>query len=297
MSNRQPHLRISWDDLRLFLEIARSGTLTAAAARLKLSQPTAGRRLRTLEEAVGGLLFQRTASGFLLTDEGEAMLAHAAHMEEEALALERKLMGGAQGLEGMLRLSTSDWFAARVLAAPLADFSILHPAVTIEVLADFRMLDLQRREADIVFRFAPFREADIVQRRFVHIHYAVYASEPYLSRCGDPLASADGSSHHLVLMDSALDHLADVAWVRSRWPQARVSFRSNNREAQAVACVQGCGLAVLPCRIGDTLPLTRLGGEEPPGRDVWLGYHQDLRRLPRLRALVKHLTSTMPAEI
>ena len=290
-------LRLSWDDLRLFLEIARAGTLTAAATRLRLSQPTAGRRLRALEDAVGAALFQRTAQGLRLTDEGEAMLAHAETMEDEAVALERKLTGGARGLEGVLRLSTSDWFASRVLAAPLADFAVSHPAITIELLADFRLFDLQRREADLVFRFTPFSGADIVQRRLLHVTYGLYASHAYLERCGDPLASDDGEGHHLVTMDSALDRLADVAWLRGRWPKARLAFRSNNRESQAIACAQGAGLAVVPRVIGDALPLVRLDGEDPPGRDIFLGYHQDLRRLRRLRALVEHLDAALPGRI
>src|SRR5436305_918812 len=112
----EPTLRLDWDDLKLFVEIARTGTLTAAAERLRLSQPTAGRRLRGLEEAIGAALFQRTPAGFRLTDEGEAMLVHAEQMAEEAVALQRKLIGGARGLEGVLRLSTSDWVSSRVLA-------------------------------------------------------------------------------------------------------------------------------------------------------------------------------------
>jgi DNA-binding transcriptional LysR family regulator len=290
-------MRMSWDDLKLFLEIARTGTLTAASARLNLSQPTAGRRLRALEAAVGATLFQRTAAGFRLTDEGEAMLLHAEQMAEEAVALERKLAGGARGLEGVLRLSASDWVSSRILAEPLATFAIGNPGLTVEVIADARLLDLQRREADLAFRFVPFAGSDIVHRRFLHIRYGLYASRDYMDRHGDPSRSADGSGHQLVTMDSALDRLVDVAWLRGRWPAAMISFRSNNREAQGAACAAGAGLAVLPRAIGDRLPLERLPGEEPPSRDLWLGYHEDLRRLRRLRLLVEHLRAALPTEL
>lgn len=290
-------LGVDWEDLRLFLEIARSGTLTAAAAHLKLSQPTAGRRLRALEQGVGAALFQRTPNGFLLTDEGEAMLLHAEQMAEEVVALERKLAGGARGLEGVLRLSASDWVSSRILAAPLAEFATVNPGLTIEILADSRLVDLQRREADLAFRFVPFIGSDIVHRRFLKIRYGLYASPGYLNRCGDPLAAGDGKGHQLVTMDSALDRLVDVAWLRSRWPAAILTFRSNNREAQGAACAAGAGLAVLPRVIGDALPLELLGGEEPPARDLWLGYHEDLRRLHRLRLLIEHLGEVLPAEL
>jgi DNA-binding transcriptional LysR family regulator len=290
-------LSISWDDLKLFLEIARAGTLTSAATRLKLSQPTAGRRLRVLESSIGAALFQRTSSGFRLTDEGEAMLLHAEQMAEEALALERKVAGGARGIEGVVRMSASDWVSSRILAEPLAALAIAQPGLTVEIVADSRLLDLQRREADLAFRFVPFSGADIIHRRFRRIRYGLYASPAYIDRCGDPLSSAGGEGHQLVTMDSALDRLVDVIWLRTRWPSAALTFRSNNREAQGAACAAGAGLAVLPRVIGDNLPLELLGGEEPPARDLWLGYHEDLRRLRRLRRLVEHLDEILPADL
>lgn len=293
MSDTRHRLRIDWDDLRLFLEIARTGTLTAAAKRLRLSQPTAGRRLRSLESAVGTPLFQRTPAGFLLTDEGEAMLVHAEHMEEDAIALERKLVGGGQELSGVIRISASDWFAGRVLAGPLADFAIAQPLVTIELHTAERLVDLQRRETDLAFRFVPFDRPDIVQRRFAHIRYGLYAAPAYLARRGDPNDCVDGRDHHLVTMESAFNHIEDAIWLRQRWPQARLAMGSNSREVQADACVRGAGIAILPMVIGDSLPLQRIATDELPGRDLWLGYHSDLRRLRRLRALVDHLVEAI----
>src|SRR5215831_1372284 len=101
---------MEWSDLRVFLAIAREGTLGGAARSLGQTQPTMGRRLRALESAVGHTLFQRTADGFVLTDEGNAILVHAERIEEEAHAFERRLAGNEAQLEGALRLSSSDWF-------------------------------------------------------------------------------------------------------------------------------------------------------------------------------------------
>lgn len=105
--------RMEWSDLRVFLAIARAGTLGAAARALGQTQPIMGRRLRALEQAVGQALFQRTSDGFVLTAEGAAVLAHAERVEEEAIAFERRLAGRGETLEGMLRISASDWFGAR----------------------------------------------------------------------------------------------------------------------------------------------------------------------------------------
>src|ERR1700743_2653016 len=111
---------MDWSDLRIFLAITREGTLGAAGRKLGQSQPTMGRRLRALEQAVGQTLFQRTGEGFVLTDEGASVLSHAERIEEEALALQRQLSGGDRRLEGLLRLSSSDWFGAHVLTPVLA---------------------------------------------------------------------------------------------------------------------------------------------------------------------------------
>lgn len=296
MNNSDGPSHLDWNHLRLFLAVARTGTLTAAAARMKITQPTAGRQLRSLEEAAGTALFQRSHHGFRLTDAGETMLTYAQNIEDEALQLERRLMNGEERLGGVLRLSTSDWFASNVLAGPLADFAALHKELTVELVADSRLSSLHRREADMVLRFAAFSEADITQRRFTHVRYGAYLGPDYRERFGDPLASADGTGHHLVTMDTALAGSADARWLGQRWPQARLALRSNNREAQAQACLKGLGIAVLPRLIGDRLALERLE-LEPPGRDVWLGYHHDVRHSRRIRLLVEHLTQQVAREI
>lgn len=290
--------RLCWDDLRLFLAIARAGTLTAAAPVLRLSQPTAGRRLKNLEEACGCALFQRTAAGLRLTDEGEAMLLHVERMEEEALALDRQITGSEGVLQGQLRLSASEWFSRLVLAPHIASFSIIHPLVTIELVADSRVLNLGRREADLAFRLPRFEEPEIVQRRFTHVRYDLFAAPTYLEKHGPPTLAAQGEGHRLIIMDAALETQPDVPWLRSRLPRARLAVRSNSRDVQAVACGEAAGVAVLPRVLGESLRLARLRlDDDPPGRDIRLGYHSDLRRLKRLRTLIDHLCTYTPEQI
>lgn len=273
---------MEWSDLRVFLAIAREGTLGAAARRLRQTQPTMGRRLRALEEAVGHALFQRTSDGFILTDEGQAVLGHAERIEEEVLAFQRQLAGQGGGLEGMLRLSCSEWFGTTLLAPVLAEFGRLFPRVSVELLTDARPYSLPRREADMVFRIIPFTEAEVISRRLMRIDYALYG--PKGSR---PPRPEDGPAIRVVTMDTAFAEMPDAVWLRRLLPEATVAFRSNNREVQAALCARGAGFAVLPRPLGDTTPglVAHDLGEAPPGRDTFIGYHRDLRRLPRLRAL------------
>lgn len=274
---------MEWSDLRLFLAIARTGTLGAAARSLGSTQPTMGRRLRALEAALGHALFQRTSAGLVLTDEGTTLLGHAERMEEEALAIERRLAAQAQQLDGLLRITASDWFATHVLTPVLAEFAHRHPQVQVELISDARFLNLSRREADLAFRIRPFDDADVVSRKLLHMRYGVYQR-----RGGKAPRSGDGRGRHLIALDAGFTGTPDDAWLQTMLPKARIVFRSNSRDVQARMCALGVGLAVLPLPLGDPHPaLERLDlGAEPPGRDTWLGYHRDLRRLPRLRALL-----------
>lgn len=279
---------LEWSDVRVFLAIARCGTLGAAARMTGQTQPTMGRRLRALEEALGHVLFQRTSDGFVLTDEGAAVLSHAERMEEEALGFTRALAGQEAKLTGSLRVSSSDWFGVHVLTPVFARFLAKHPEVSIELVTDARRYNLARREADLVFRITPFDEPDIVQRKLMHMDYALYGC----AHLGSP-EIGNGEGQTLISMDSAFDHLPDVVWIKRMLPRASIVFGSNNREAQARMCALGAGFAVLPCRLGDAdKRLVRFDlGEAPPGRDVWLGYHRDLKRVARLRALLDETMS------
>jgi len=275
---------MEWSDIRLFLAIAREGTLGAAARRLGLTQPTMGRRLKTLEAAVGHSLFQRTPDGFVLTDEGTVVMGHAERMEEEALALQRQLAGTENTLSGSLRISCSDWFGVHILAPILADFKRVHTNVIVEILTDSRLLNLARREADLVFRIKPFTEPEVISRKLFHIPYGLY-----VAKGSDDPSPGTGEGFSMIIMDEAFGGMPDVAWLKDRFPDAKISMRSNNRDVQARLCASGAGMAVLPRPLGDSMDILKRVEvpNPPPGRDTWLGYHQDLRRLPRLRALTQ----------
>ena len=274
---------MEWSDVRIFLAIARGGSFGEAARSLDVSHPTIGRRIKALEDEAGQPLFRRTKDGLVLTDAGDAVLALAESMENSALSLERRLAGNHDRLEGILRISSADWFAGYVLAPVLAELGRRHPAVVPEVIASYRLLDLSRRDADVAFRIVPFSEPDIVQRRLMRMTYGLYGSaETARAMQSDP------ASVGLILMNTAQAHFPDVAWLLDRFPLSRRAFTSTSRSVQAQMCLRGMGVAVLPRPLGDALSgLQRIDTpDEPPTRDIWVGYHQDLRHMDRLRAML-----------
>jgi DNA-binding transcriptional LysR family regulator len=279
---------MEWSDVKVFLAVARAGSLGAAARELGITQPTVGRRLKALESAVGGILFQRTTAGFILTPAGELVLTHARRMEVSALDLQRQLAGSERELAGPLRVSCSDWFGVHIVAPIVAEFTRIYPNVEIELLTESRFADLARREADLAFRIQPFTAPGIASRKLMRIRYGLYL------RDGDPPPTRGGAhATRLITMNESFVAMPDVSWLKERFPNAAVTARSNNREVQAMLCSGGGGLAVLPTLLATRFPtLRRIDvDDEPPGRDTWAGYHRDLRRLPRLRALLDFIVS------
>lgn len=276
-------MNMDWSDVRIFLAVARTGSLSGAAQRLGISQPTMGRRIRALEESTGQRLFQRGREGFQLTDEGASVLQHAERMEEEALAIERQLAGQGEQLQGLLRVSSSDWFGLHVLSPIVAQFLALHPGVRIDLITDTRFLDVTRREAELVFRIRPSESPGVVQRQLMHMSYALYGPPGM-----PPPTVGDGLGAKLITLDTAFEDLPDVHWLRKTFPSATFVLGSNNRDVQARMCALGAGFAVLPTLLGDHFPgiEKHLILPAPPGRDVWFAYHQDLRGLARLRAFL-----------
>lgn len=284
---------MEWSDLRIFLAISRTRTLLGAARMLNSSQPTVGRRIQALEAALGHKLFQRTASGFMLTDEGEQVLHHAEQIENNIHAMERNLIGREQMLSGHLKVSSSDWFGIHVLSEYIAEFSKINPNITVELNTDFRQLNLQKREADIVFRIIPFKDPDIVQRKVLTMNYALYANKEMkidLTKKEQTL--------NIITMDGQFSEMPDSIWLRKKLSHANVVFMSNSRQAQAQYCLTSDAIAVLPTALGDSFHgLHRVKLDETlPQRNVWLGYHKDLRQLSRLRAFIDYVSEKLSSD-
>jgi len=274
---------MEWSDVRIFLAVIRKGSFGEAARSLGVSHPTVGRRIKALEDEAQQPLFRRTREGLVLTDAGDAVLNLAESMENSARALERRLAGNHQRLEGILRISCAEWFAGYVLAPVLVELTRRHPAVVPEIIASYRLLNLSRRDADVAFRLVPFTEPDIVQRRLMTISYGLYGTpETAQTLHHDP------ASVGLILMNTAQSHFPDVTWLLDRFPRSRRVFTSTSRAVQAQMCLRGMGVAVLPRPLGDAVSgLQRIQTEDQlPSREIWVGYHQDLRHMDRLRAML-----------
>ncbi len=292
---------LDWDDLRTFLMIARHQTLSGAARAMGVQQPTMGRRLEALEGRAGARMLQKTPHGYVLTEAGEAVLGNAERIEAEALAVDRLIAGQDIRLAGTVRLTTIETLAVRVLAPILAAFRREHPLVEIEVVAGTRSLSLTKREADIALRIAPFTHGDIAVRKVGAIGFGLYASRSYLDLHGVPDWSNGAVGHHLVMAEPDLLDVPEMAWLRAVAPEATVALASNSRFMHRMSVAEGMGLGCLARYNADCEPLlVRLDGPgaagPPPVRDLWLGVHNDLRHMPRIRAFTTALQDGLRLE-
>jgi DNA-binding transcriptional LysR family regulator len=296
MVQQSPLTEIDWDDLRYFLALARQGSLSGAARALHTTQPTMGRRLVALEQRLATQLFQRMPLGLVLTEAGHAILAHAAAMEEEALAASRLIAGRTAGLSGRIRMTTTEWIGRHILSPLVAQFCSRHPDVTIEMTVDANLLNIARRDADIAIRMQRFDQENIVQRKVADAPFDLFASPSYLARARQPDFERRGVGSALVLPEQALGGmLGEAAWVQRHLGEAKVAFRSDSRECQGAVAAAGAGLVVLPTFLGANWPgLVSVAAPEPvPGKEVWLGLHGDSRHILRVRALADHLSADL----
>lgn len=276
-----------WDDLRVFLTLARDGKLTAAARRLEVSHPTVARRVKALEDAIGARLFDRLPDRFVLTAAGEELLADAQAMERAAESIHRRSAGLGDTAHGTVRLSAGEAMTA-FLADRLPQLRRNLQCVELELIASHQLANLSRREADLMIREQVPDLASIVTRRLGRVAYAAYASPD--------LEVADRSREALrarpwLGFDEEHGYMPGQSWVLELLAGARPSVRVNNWLVLRDAARAGAGLAVLPCYLADGDPRLRRVGPvlREVAADQWLLVHRDLRALPRVRAVMDAL--------
>ena len=180
---------MNWDDVRIFLAIARAGSSLGAAKTLGINQSTVSRRLKKLENDAGVALFERRPTGLLLTEAGREMREAAEEIEERFAVLGRQVLGRDVRLTGKIRLSLAD-FLMHTMGPILSEFGRHYPEIELEVSISNGLVNLGKREADVILRLAGSAPEHLVGRRIATVSLAVYASQAYLDKRGTSDLSA-----------------------------------------------------------------------------------------------------------
>lgn len=273
---------LNWDDVRFFIELARQGSLSGTARALRVEHSTVARRISGLEASTGVRLFDRMARGWVLTQEGEALLEQAKRMETEALGFGRALMGASE-LRGRVRLSAPPVIAAYWLVPRLASFHERYPAITLELVGENREADLNRREADLAMRFDRPEAPGLAARPLATFEFGLYGRPEVVER--------DEREWCFLGYDSSLSQTPQQRWLDDLAGGRPFSLRSNDLNVLFLACRAGRGLAVLPHFLGREHPdLIEVSHYPcPVSRTAWLVVHPDVRRSPRVQALAEAL--------
>lgn len=281
-------MAMDWDDLRFVLALLKTGTLTRAARGLKVEHTTVGRRVEAAEAALGVRLFTRTASGYVPTAEAERLLAPMRQVEEAALAVERAAAGNRESLAGAVRVTSPETFGISYLAPRLAAFGLLHPGLTLDLVPSGEVLDLGRRQAEIAVRFFRSRQKNLVLRRAGEVTHGFYASPQYLAR--HPVRTAADLRECRLLSAPLLPGALETRWLKRLGLDVQPSFSSLLALALVGAARESAGVAILPRYVGDSDPhLCHVPMPDEPSEPIWLTVHQDLKRTPRVRAVLDHL--------
>lgn len=285
---------LDWQDIQIFLEVARSERLTDAARRLGLDHSTLSRRTRRFEQALNTQLFERSTHGYHLTEAGQQLLAHAEEMARHAFEAGESLTDKNHQISGQIRLGVTEGFGTWVIAPLLSAFCERHPGVTLDLLALPRVVNLSRHEADLAITVERPVSPGLVISRLCDYRLRLYGSEGYLARHGRPKRLAELGEHRLVgYVDdlifseqlSYLEPLLDPAVIGH--PGPHFAMRSTSVTTQHAACLHGAGLAVLPCFMAsasETL-VNVLADKVAIERQFWITARQEQRRLARVRLL------------
>jgi|SRR5208337_528798 len=233
MGRREP----SWDELRTFFEVVRDGSLSGAARRLGLTQPTVGRHIDALEEALGLTLFMRSPRGLTATPAALALAPHGEAMAAAAAALARSASSEAALDRGVVRVTASEIVGCEVLPPIFAGFHARHPGVVVELAVTNRNEDLARGDADIAVRMVRPTQSGLVARRIGSARIGLYAHRDYCARFGEPRAVADLAHHCVIGFDRDSRSLRSAGGVRPRAQKfgLRLSLRQRRRATRGAA--------------------------------------------------------------
>ncbi len=286
-----------WELYRSFLAVVREGSLSGAARALALTQPTVGRHIDALEEALGISLFTRSQTGLHATEGALALVPHAEAMASAAAALQRAASGEAEEDRGTVRITASEMVGTEVLPPILSLFREAHPRIAVELVISNRSEDLLRREADIAIRMIRPTQAALVAKKIGAVHLGLYAHPSYIERHGAPKTAGELPDHPIIGFDRepSIRRIVQLGMTLSR---DLFAFRCDNDIAQFAALRAGYGIGVcqypLARRYGLVCVLPEIEVFE---LDVWVAMHEDLKTSRRMRLMFDHLAEHLAAYI
>lgn len=281
-----------WNDLKYFLELSRQGKLVRAAGRLQVDHTTVSRRIATLEKQLNVRLFDKSPSGYQLTDAGLRLLPLAEQIETRSNRVYQEIAGKDARLSGTVRVATPEALGSQVIARHINEFAGLHPDIEIELVAETRRMSLSKREADIAISLSRPDRGRLIAWKLCDYRLRLFATREYLARFPTINSIDDLAQHDFVSYIEDLIEMPELRFFDTTVKNAHVVFRSTNVSAQFNAILQGVGLGLVHCFMARREPGLQvvLPDKIAVERTYWLSVHEDLRHVARVDAVCQFLT-------
>jgi DNA-binding transcriptional LysR family regulator len=282
---------VAWDDQRIFLAVLEEGSLSAAARRLGLSHPTVRSRIEHLERALGTVLFTRSVGGLVPTETAESLRGPARTMALASDLFVRQASSPAGEVSGTVRVSVPEFMGIEVMPRMLRRLRGAHPAIRIELSLSNMPADLLAQEVDLAVRTVAPKQEALVARKVAAIPLALFASHDYVERHGVPARLEDLMDHDLIGPDRNRSDLSLADRLGPAFARARTVLRTDSHPAQLAAARAGLGIAVAQVPVGEDDPgLVRILPDLAIHiLETWIVTHENLARVPRVRAVFDSL--------
>ena len=282
-----------WELYRTFLEVVRDGSLSGAARRLSLTQPTAGRHIDALESALGLSLFSRSPLGLKATPAALELVSYAETMAAASAALRRTASGGAKADRGTVRITASEMIGCEVLPPILSSFRDSHGGITIELAVNNRNEDLLRRDADIAVRMVRPKQKSLLARRIGKSEIGFYAHRSYAEKYGLPKEIAELSTHCMIGFDRDDQAFRSLGKLPQAVTRDLFGFRCDSDFAQFSALKAGVGIGGCQHNIARNYPelVPVLAKAVRFELEMWVAMHEDMRSTGRVRLMFDHLAA------
>jgi DNA-binding transcriptional LysR family regulator len=281
---------VDWDGLQVFLAVARSGRVSAAARRLSVEHTTVARRIAALEKTLGVSLFYRTSRGYLLTPEGQNVVSTAEAMERAALVVEARARETSGPPAGRVRVAMPPEYGSHWLAPKLAAFRALYPQIELQILVGTRQRDLSRGEAELAIQPPRPTQTGMVAVRLARAAVGLYASKRLIGGRRLRIRTlADVRDLPLFTYTAPFQVLQNARWFQPILGSGSIALQSNSTHALLAAARAGAGIAVLPRFVArehdELLPVS----DDVASHDILLITHPEVRRDPKVRATADFL--------
>lgn len=283
--------RVDWNQLRAFLETAETGSLSAAARKLGLTQPTLSRQVAAIEQSMGVTLFERVGKAMVLTHTGLELLEHARTMGAAAAALSLVATGRSEAVEGVVSVSATDAVAAYLLPPLVRRLRAQEPGIAIEVISTNAISDLLRREADIAIRHVKPEQPDLITRHVREASASFYASKEWVQVYGHPRTAEEAADLPFVGADRTGQYLGYLQQHGLPLSEKNFSCYADHSVAHWSLVRQGMGIGAMMDEIAlDTPDTVRVLDDVPEVRfPIWLVSHRELRTSRRIQVVFEAL--------